>query len=219
MSPREVLMIFARAPEPGRSKTRLIPALGASGAAEFQRACLLDVCERHAGRGREVVVWRAGRADHPVWGEVGCPIRAQPEGDLGERMAAAFAHELRRAPRVVILGTDSPTLAPERVDRAFAALGRVELVLGPALDGGYYLLGARDRVPPVFRGPAWGGERVLRDTIAQALAAGLRYELLEAGLDVDRPEDLPRLRDELTALARSGGEVPRRIAALLGTLP
>lgn len=214
----EVLMIFARAPEVGRAKTRLVPALGVEGAAAFQRACILDVCERHSGRGREVVVWRAGDAADPVWGDVGTRLEDQGEGDLGERMAAAFTHELRSAARVVILGTDSPTLAPETVDAAFAALDRVPLVLGPAHDGGYYLLGARDAVPPVFRGPAWGGERVLRDTITQAEAAGLRYELLEAGLDVDRPEDLPRLRSEIEALARRGGPVPRRVARLLGTL-
>ena len=212
-------MIFARAPEVGRVKTRLIPALGPEAACALHAACVLDVCERHgrtAPPGREVVLWRADRPDAPFWAQVGLPQRDQAGADLGARMAAAFAAELARAERVVILGTDSPTLEPSRVDEAFAALDGAEVVIGPADDGGYYLLGARGGVPPVFRGPAWGTERVFADTVDLLRAAGVRYERLEACFDVDRPSDLQRLRDTVAHLVRTGGAVPERVARWLG---
>lgn len=215
---REVLIIFARAPVVGGVKTRLIPALGAEGACALHTACVLDVCERHARAApphREVVVWRAGEPDAPFWAQLGLPQRDQVGRDLGARMADAFAAEFSRAARVVILGTDSPTLEPERVNQAFRALDRVDVVVGPADDGGYYLLGARDRVPPVFLGPDWGGERVLADTLHLLTAAGLRYERLEACFDVDRPADLVRLRAAVAHLVQTGGVVPARVADLL----
>ncbi len=215
---REVLIIFARAPVVGGVKTRLIPALGAEGACALHTACVLDVCERHARAApphREVVVWRAGEPDAPFWAQLGLPQRDQAGPDLGVRMAAALAVELSRATRVVILGTDSPTLDPARVDDAFRALDRVDVVLGPAEDGGYYLLGARGGVPPVFHGPSWGGDRVLADTLDLLTAAGLRYERVEACFDVDRPADLVRLRAAVAHLFQTGGVVPARVADLL----
>jgi rSAM/selenodomain-associated transferase 1 len=214
----EVLIIFARAPEAGRVKTRLIPGLGAEAACALHAACVLDVHARHADHApppREVVLYRAGDPGADFWRAMTGPQRDQRGVDLGERMAAAIAAELARAPKVVILGADSPTLPPERVDAAFAALDHVPVVLGPAEDGGYYLLGARDRLPPVFHGPAWGTARVLADTCDLLDAAGLRYQRLEDCFDVDRPEDLERLRCAVGAIPREGGIVPARVAAWL----
>jgi rSAM/selenodomain-associated transferase 1 len=218
----ERLLIFARTPIPGRVKTRLIPALGASGACEFHRACVLDVAERHrrsAPPGRSVVVVRADAPTDPFWDEVGGEQTDQHGLDLGARMANALADALRIARRVVIIGTDSPTLPPARIDAAFAALDRVEVVLGPAIDGGYYLIGARDEVPPCFLGPEWGGERVLADTVDLLVRAGLRYERLEPCFDVDHPADLERLHHALADLRRIGGALPARVARLLEHLP
>jgi rSAM/selenodomain-associated transferase 1 len=214
----EVVIIFARAPEPGRVKTRLVPALGPHAACALHAACVLDVHARHADHApphREVVLYRAGDPAAAFWGELPGPQRDQVGADLGERMAAALGQELLRAPKVVILGADSPTLPPPRLDAAFAALDAVPVVLGPAEDGGYYLLGARDRVPPVFHGPAWGSARVLADTCHMLDAAGLRYKRLEDCFDVDRPEDLERLRCAVEAIPHEGGVLPARVAAWL----
>ena len=86
-------MIFAKAPEPGRVKTRLAPALGVEGAAHLHAALLADVVERHQRPGRRVTVWRAGDLAHPIWAELGVPLATQPDGDLGDRQRAAFAAE------------------------------------------------------------------------------------------------------------------------------
>jgi rSAM/selenodomain-associated transferase 1 len=214
----EVLIIFARAPEPGRVKTRLVPALGAEAACALHAACVLDVHARHTDHApphREVVLYRAGDTAAEFWRGLPGPQRDQHGVDLGERMARAIGQELARAPKVVILGADSPTLPPERVDAAFAALEHAPVVLGPAEDGGYYLLGARDRLPPVFSGPIWGTARVLADTCDLLDAAGLRYQRLEDCFDVDRPEDLERLRRAVEAIPREGGVLPARVAAWL----
>ena len=106
-------------------------------------------------------------------------------------------------------------MPPERVDAAFAALDRADVVLGPALDGGYYLIGAKEQVPPCFDGPQWGGERVLGDTIDLIEGAGLRYERLEPCFDVDHPADLERLRGALAGLHRSFAAYPTRVARVL----
>ncbi len=218
--PPERLLVFARAPVPGRVKTRLVPALGEAGACAFHRACVLDVVERHrrhAPAGRWVEVVRADAPHDPFWAVVGGAQSDQRGADLGARMATALDDALRQSPRVVLIGTDSPTLPPERVDAAFEALRRVDVVLGPALDGGYYLIGARGRVPPCFTGPVWGGDRVLADTIDLLCAAGLRYERLEPCFDVDHPSDLDVLRQTLADLRRAGAGLPVRVARLLDT--
>ncbi len=200
------LMVFAKAPEPGRVKTRL--ALPPARAAQIHAAFVRDVVARHRQPGRTTTVWRAGDLGHPLWEELGVALADQPEGDLGARMRAAFAEELRHGDPVVILGIASPTLPPALVDAAFVALERVPVVVGPACDGGYYLLGARGAVPPVFEGPEWGGPGVLAHTLASLEAARVRYEIMEFWYDVDRPEDLALLRAHLPALAAAGVPLP-----------
>ncbi len=201
------LMVFAKAPEPGRVKTRL--ALPPEHAARLHAAFLHDVVERHTRPGRRLTVWRAGDLEHPIWAALNARLDVQPSGDLGARMSAAFQTELAGGGPVVILGTDSPTLPPALVDAAFAALEAVDVVVGPACDGGYYLLGARGGVPPVFDGPGWGGPGVLAHTLDSLEAAAIPYRLLDFWYDVDRPEDLALMRAHVPALAASG-EVPPR---------
>lgn len=201
----ERLMIFAKAPAPGRVKTRL--ELPPGDAAALHAAFVRDVVARHARPGRRVTVWRAGDLEHPLWGALvaahGVALAAQPKGDLGDRMAAAFAAEGAGGEPVVILGTDSPTLPPSHVDRAFAALDAHEAVIAPACDGGYVLLGLRgaaalDRAvfPP---GLAWGTPAVLPATLA-ALAARGDFAVLDPWYDVDRPLDLVWMRRHLATL-------------------
>ena len=183
-------------------------------------AFVRDVVDRHvswAARhpNRRVELHCADTPDHPLWAELGLPLHGQDGSDLGARMEAAFREALSRAQKVVILGTDSPTLDPAAVDAAFAALEDVPVALGPADDGGYHLLGLRGQVPPIFRGPVWGGDRVLRDTVDSLDRLHIRYRSMKPCFDVDRPEDLPRLAGEIARLARTSGPVPVRTAACL----
>ncbi|MHC4838137.1 MAG: TIGR04282 family arsenosugar biosynthesis glycosyltransferase [Planctomycetota bacterium] len=208
----ERLCVFAKAPVPGRSKTRLAPALGEEGAAALHAAFVRDVVDRHARAGRAVTVWRAGDPAHPFWATLDEPQRDQAGGHLGARMAHALAVSLTDASRVVIIGTDSPTLPPSLVDAAFDALRENACVVGPAFDGGYYLIGARGGVPPVFCDIAWGTGTVLGDTLAGLRAASVRYQILPFWYDVDRPDDLALLRAHLPDVAPP----PRHTIAALG---
>lgn len=191
---KATLMIFAKAPAPRRVKTRLIPAVGAEGAARLHAAFVQDVVARHRKPGRRVVVWRGGDVAHPLWKRLGVDLATQPEGDLGDRLTTAFAQEMVDDAAVVVLGTDSPTLPPAYVDAAFAALETHPVVIGPACDGGYYLIGMRGALAPVFDGVAWGTESVFAHTVEALNAAGIDYAVLDFWYDVDRPDDLRLLR-------------------------
>jgi rSAM/selenodomain-associated transferase 1 len=121
---------------------------------------------------------------------------AQSDGDLGERMSAAFADAFREgAGRVVVIGTDCPALSPDHLAEAFEALGNHEVVLGPARDGGYYLVGLSRPADALFTDIPWGTESVLQATMERAEAVGLTQCCLQTLGDVDRPEDLPLCRE------------------------
>lgn len=183
-------MIFAKAPIPGQAKTRLIPAVGPEGAARLQAAFLRDVIERHGHR--PPTVWWSG--EHPIWATLGVGLAEQPAGDLGHRQAVAFAAEGVSEAAVVVVGTDSPTLPPELVDLAFETLARVPAVVGPARDGGYYLLGLRgvdpEHLPGVFAGIPWSTPTVCGDLQAGLRRAGIPFEIMPFWYDVDEPADL-----------------------------
>jgi len=123
----------------------------------------------------------------------GVAVRHQRGADLGERLAAAFA-ELLAGPagRAVAIGADCPDLGPGVLREAFAALGDHDLVLGPARDGGYYLIGLRQRAPALFQGVSWGTDQVLSQTLERAERDALRVGLLGVLDDIDTPEDLVR---------------------------
>ena len=137
-------------------------------------------------------------------------------GNLGSRMAAAFTAELESGCPVVILGTDSPTLPPARVNEAFERLKSTPAVIGPACDGGYYLLGLNGGIPAnIFASDIeWGGSDVLLKTLDRLSAAGA-FHLLDFWYDVDRPDDLRLLRFHLEQAKRCGVPVPGCTAALL----
>jgi hypothetical protein len=200
------LLIFARAPEAGRTKTRLFSVLSPQQAADLHAAFVRDVVARHQAPGRLVTLYQAEADPHALWTELAeahpaLRFEVQAGADLGHRMAGALAAALAADPRaaVVLIGADSPTLPPHVVDAAFAALRQDSLVLGPATDGGYYLVGARDAVPDIFSGPRWGQASVLAETLD--LAAGLA--LRPALTDVDRPADLAWLGRHLPLLAEA----------------
>jgi rSAM/selenodomain-associated transferase 1 len=122
----------------------------------------------------------------------------QVDGDLGARVEAAFASVFGRgATRAVAIGTDTPHLKPERIVRALDALADTDCVIGPASDGGYYLIALSQPHPELFRDVEWSTPRVLEQTLARAHSAGLRVELLEEMHDVDQADDVTRLAAEL----------------------
>lgn len=190
------LVIFTRAPQLGRVKTRLAGGVGALTAVRFHRAMLARLTVALAGDGR----WRTRFAVTPDAAAPGWPgaAVAQGGGDLGARMGRAFK-TMPPGP-VVIVGTDVPALRPDHVARAFKALGRHQAVLGPAADGGFWLIGlaARSRLRPPFGGVRWSGPRTLADT--RANLAGRPVALLETLADIDDGADFARWR----RLAKAG---------------
>jgi hypothetical protein len=198
------LIIFTRLPDAGRTKTRLIPAVGAAGAAWVQQR-LTEQAAQTARRARErcgcaVIVYSANNATQRCRDWLGADLgyRAQEGADLGERMHAAFIDAFRDGcDRVLLIGSDCPQLTASIVQRGFEALVEHDLVLGPANDGGYYLIGLRRKAPALFRDIPWGGDAVFERTMTRARAAQLGITQLPVLGDVDRPEDLALAAREL----------------------
>jgi rSAM/selenodomain-associated transferase 2/rSAM/selenodomain-associated transferase 1 len=192
------LMVFTRWPQLGRVKTRLIPALGAAGAAELQRKMTertLAWARRLARRRPLNLEVRYDGCDEltiSAWLGPGPVYVPQGPGDLGQRMSRALHEALQEgARRVVLVGSDIPALEDGLMERAFNLLESKQAVFGPSRDGGYYLIGLSAPAPSLFQAIDWGSERVLAQTLAAAEAAGLEHSLLPALADVDLPEDLP----------------------------
>lgn len=191
------LIIFTRYPQPGRAKTRLIPALGAIGAADLHRQMaehtLTHARHLQVRQSASVQVMFTGGTLEQLqdWLGDGIAYQEQPSGDLGDRLSQAFYAAFAQGDRsVVIIGTDCPDLTAELLQMAFRLLQSHDLVLGPAIDGGYYLVGLRQFIPELFAGIAWSTDAVLKQTMTIADALGLTIATLPTLADVDRPEDL-----------------------------
>lgn len=195
------ILIFARAPVPGACKTRLIPALGEAGAARLcsvlTRRLLVMLREAAVA---PVVLCCTPDDRHPLFVESQETCWTQKGHDLGERMFHAARRALAESGRVLLVGTDCPALSESYLVDAFEALERADVVLGPAEDGGYVLLGLRRVDRELFRGIGWGTASVLEQTLERVASLGWCHELLEPLWDLDRPEDLERLRREYPAI-------------------
>lgn len=194
---RVLLQQFAKAPEPGRVKTRMQARLSAAEACALHEELVRWTCETlHASALGGVELWVAGDPGHALFrecaalGQIALRMQATA-GDLGVRMCEALNDGLARADRVLLVGSDCPALSGGYLQEALVALDEADLVLGPALDGGYVLIGANKPVDPVFVDIGWGSSRVLEQTLARASAAGIGVSELQALQDIDRPEDLP----------------------------
>lgn len=203
-----VLGLFAKKPIAGQVKTRLATATSPAFAAQVADAFLRDTLERLVGVAADRIVAFAPDDEAAYFASlVGDRYRLRPQGDgdLGQRMARFFSAQFAGgAGRVVLVGTDSPTLPLDFIEQAFQELERADLVLGPATDGGYYLIGAARRLPPIFDGISWGGPQVLAQTVARLTSPEWRLTLLPPWYDVDTLDDWRTLQGHLAAMRRAG---------------
>jgi rSAM/selenodomain-associated transferase 1 len=194
------IAILAKAPVPGFAKTRLIPAIGAHAAAVLQeRLTEQTVASAVAAGTGPVTLWCAPAPSHPAFMDLArrfsISLKRQPEGDLGARMLAAFA-----GPTLVI-GSDCPALTSQHLRAASDALRDADVVLIPAEDGGYVLIGSRAPHPELFAGITWGTGTVLAETRKRIAVLGLKAVEFGPLWDVDSEDDLARMERELPALA------------------
>lgn len=189
--------ILGKAPIPGQVKTRLIPALGADGAAALQgwllRRAVAMALVADVG---PVTLWCAGDPRHPAFALCraygGVTVRHQPEGDLGARMLTALRESSTPAGTLVI-GTDCPAMTAAHLRQAARALHEHDAVVYPAEDGGYVLIGMNAALDPVFSHIDWGTERVMEQTRERLRGIGAHWDEAVTLWDVDRPDDLDRL--------------------------
>jgi len=195
------LIVFGRYPRPGKTKTRLIPALGPAGAADLQRrltertVAVARRCLRQTGARLAVHHDGGSKKQMQRWlGKRNIDYVPQAPGDLGRRMFQALRSAFGQgARRVVLVGTDIPGLAPEHLEAAFHRLERHDLVIGPSKDGGYWLVGM-SRLENIFEGIAWSTETVLENTLNLARRKGMKTRLLDPLNDLDDADDLDRER-------------------------
>jgi len=196
------LIVFAKAPIPGKVKTRLIPSIGANAAASLHEELafhsLLKAIHSDVGL---VELWCSPSTNHPFFNhcteKFHLRLYEQTEGDLGRRMAYAFGQTFKRVSSAILIGTDCPSLTQDDLKEAAEILKNgTDAVIGPAEDGGYVLIGLCHFAPELFTGISWGTDLVLEQTRARLQSLGWRWHELKERWDVDRPEDLERLRRE-----------------------
>ncbi|WP_340587367.1 TIGR04282 family arsenosugar biosynthesis glycosyltransferase [Erythrobacter alti] len=190
--PPPTIALFAKYPVPGRAKTRLIPALGAAGAADLHRRLVERTLERMRESGLPFTVWTTGatHSEFAEWLGKDVPLVEQGDGDLGDRLARVPAP-------AILLGADIPGLTAGHLRDAARALEQVPVVIGPASDGGYYLLGFTQEIPFLWQDMPWGTETVLEGTEARLREHDLPYRMLGELDDCDRPDDLAKWPDLL----------------------
>lgn len=216
-----VLGLFAKLPRPGAVKTRLAAAVSSEWAARVAEAFLRDSLARLAALPvYRMVVFAPAEAEAEFADLVRGKYELAPQtsGDLGQRMETFIAGQLAAgAYAVVLVGADSPTLPVEYVRQAFTALSRADVVLGPAQDGGYYLVGCGRQIPPIFHGIAWSSSGVLAQTIDRLQDSTWRLAVLPPWYDVDTVQDWSLLRGHVAALRRAGidPQVPHTEALLM----
>lgn len=200
--PAARLLVFAKAPQPGFAKTRLIPLLGAEGAARLQaRLTRRSIATALAAGLGPVELWCDPATELPFFAALGTEwtisLHSQCGGDLGEKMWYATTCALSARHPVLILGTDCPLLTPPHLQRALTTLHQGhEAVLIPADDGGYVLLGLTRAAPELFHDIAWGTDRVLVETRSRLEGLGWRFAILDPLPDLDRPADCEQLARE-----------------------
>jgi uncharacterized protein len=190
------ICVFAKPPVPGKAKTRLIPAFGAEMAARCAEAFLLDTVESVEKLGWAKLIIAATEpfshpaiADHELW--------LQPEGGLDVRIEAILRRALMSSPMAFALGADSPGLPVQLLEDARKTLATQDAVLGPTMDGGFYLLGVKQCPEGMLNEIQWSHASTLQQTLRRLRYLGLSVVQTGEWLDVDVPEDLAKLKDVL----------------------
>ena len=195
------IIIMTRYPEPGRVKTRLIPALGAAGAAQLHQRMvehtMLTVRSFTPASPAGIFVFFNGGSKELMASWIGdeAEYLPQADGNLGDKMRAAFHAVFNRGFKVVtMIGSDCPAIDSHILRQAFSSLAQADMVVGPAVDGGYYLLGLKQVYDQLFEGISWGGNKVLTQTLSAARNQRITVSCLPELGDIDRPEDLVNLK-------------------------
>ena len=192
------LLVFTRAPIPGQTKTRLIPLLGAQGAAEFHQTVLQStLAEANASDFETVEIWCATENDHTFLKQCGldyaCAVKIQQGNNLGEKMQHATETTLAENAFVVLIGSDCPEITTDILNQSYQHLSNgKDAVLGPASDGGYYLIGLKKTNSSIFQDITWGEANVAEITRQNFADLGLDYVELEELSDIDTPDDYQR---------------------------
>lgn len=189
-----LLIIFTRYPRAGHVKTRLIPALGERGAMLIHRKMveytMAQAC--HFKGSIEVCYTGGSLKEMKKWLGYQLLYREQKGASLGEKLSKAVIEAFTEGfKKTVIIGTDCPSLTIEHINKAFLLLDSSELVLGPAVDGGYYLIGLSSYHQELFQNISWGSDKVYRQTLRAAEKLTLKTAIMEKLADLDRPADLP----------------------------
>jgi len=198
----EVLFIqFAKAPRPGFVKTRLLPILNARAAAELHSELLLKTCHTLCKSALGAVeLWVDHNAANLAFSDclaMGIDqICLQQGDDLGQRMAAALANGLLRHQVVILVGSDCPDIDTDYLLQAVRALNTHDIVIGPAEDGGYVLIGLKQPSPLLFQGISWGSDQVYKQTLGVIAELGVSWHALPPLRDIDRPPDLDYYRKQ-----------------------
>jgi uncharacterized protein len=212
-----VLLVFAKAPLAGAVKTRLCPPLADQQAAELHQRLIWHTLESASSAAiGPIELWCTPSIHEPFFAQCGAhfqlELRTQGSGDLGDKMQAALYDALNRAKRAILIGSDCPTITPEYLRQANATLdSNHDIVLGPAEDGGYGLIGAVGKVPDIFSGIPWGSALVMKATLGRLSDIGSQWCELPTIWDVDRPADLRRLANDPQLSHLMKGFAPDRV--------
>ena len=188
------LIVFVKTPLLGRCKTRLIPLLGEQATTDFYKSLVLH-CFKQLENLQDIVIQIHAYPDiqHHFLKQLSLNNNAQlvrqKGDDLGDKMLHAMQQSLKTFSRVVLIGTDCPTIDKRYITLAFDALDHHDIVFGPASDGGYVLIGANTINPIIFSGISWSTEKVLEQSLLQAKTAGYKIKLLPTLNDIDTPDD------------------------------
>ena len=200
------LLVFLKSPRPGRVKTRLARSVGDEAACALYRGMVEDLLQRLSPLSRvELRITPDATVErHADWLRPGWRARGQGEGSLGQRLSRAFRDHARGgARRILAIGSDTPDLALSHLQEGYSALERAPVVLGPARDGGYWLIGARGHAPRLFEEIPWSTARVLEATLERVEELGHHAILLETLEDVDDEESLERWQGRFPGCQRT----------------
>lgn len=203
--PDAVLLVFAKAPIAGSVNTRLIPDIGVEAATELQSELVHSrLAELKASELCEVQLWCAPDCKHEFFQHCKesyeVTLHQQQGADLGERMAQAIKTNLKKFRRVVLIGTDAPSLSPQQIEEAIKKLGEAnDIVIAPAEDGGYVLIGMSRPCDAVFQSVPWSSDKVLATTRENIRLNNLASSELEPCWDIDRVEDYWRYKKSVSS--------------------